>query len=173
MNVSQKFLSWIDSANEWVGKIFAFLIIILVFEIFIGVIARYVFNSPFLWTQEVACFIMAVYILMSGGYAIRHKNHVRVDFVFKELSPRGKAMADIFTALLFFYFSFLLVWQGGDMAISSIQAKEVLAGAWRGPIYPFKIFLPIGGALLLLQGIAKFIRDLGVAKTGKEVEGSL
>ena len=59
------------------------------------------------------------------------------------------------------------------MAWNSIQVKEHLAGAWRAPIYPFKIFLPIGGALLLAQCIAKFVRDLDVARGRNREEGGL
>jgi TRAP-type mannitol/chloroaromatic compound transport system permease small subunit len=171
--MSKKFLKAVDSTNEWVGKITAFLILIMVFEVVIGVIARYVFNNPFMWSQEVACFIAAVFTLLGGGYALLHKAHVRVDFVFNRLPIKWKARADLFTSLLFFFFAILIIWEGADMAWNSIQVKEHLAGAWHGPIYPFKIFVPIAGILLLLQGIAKFIRDLTTAKTGKVEEGSL
>lgn len=166
----KRFLHAVDATNNWVGKITAFVIVILVAEVVVGVIARYAFNHPFIWSQEMACFIYGIYLVLGGGYALLHKSHVNVEIVYGVLPPRWKAIADIFTAPLFFFFATLIVWEGGDMAWNSIAVKEHLATAWHGPIYPFKIFLPIGGFLLLIQGIAKFIRDLSIATSGKEKE---
>jgi len=165
----KRLLNAIDCINKWVGKIVSLLIIVLVFEVVIGVIARYGFNHPFVWSQETASFINGIYIVLGGGYALLLKSHVNVDIVYRLFPPRGRALADIFTSLLFFFFAILVIWQGSDMAWESIAVKEHLATAWHGPVYPFKIFLPIGGVLLLLQGVAKFIRDLEIVKGGTEM----
>jgi len=44
------------------------------------------------------------------------------------------------------------------MGWNSLMMKEKLAGAFRMPLYPFKILIPIGALLFLLQGIAVFFR---------------
>ena len=159
---------FIDSINRWVGNIIALLIIVLVFEVVVGVIARYGFNHPFVWSQETASFINGIYIVMGGGYALLLRSHVNVDIVYRLFSPRGRALADIFTAVLFFFFVVLVIWQGGEMAWESITLKEHLATAWHAPVYPFKIFVPLGGFLLLLQGMSKLLQDFALLKDGEE-----
>ena len=52
----------------------------------------------------------------------------------------------------------VLVWQGSWMGLNSLMMKEKLAGAFRMPLYPFKLLIPIGAFLFLLQGIAVYFR---------------
>jgi len=46
---------------------------------------------------------------------------------------------------------------------------ETTETIWEPPIYPLKLTIPIAGFLLLLQGLAKFIRDLIIVITDKEL----
>jgi TRAP-type mannitol/chloroaromatic compound transport system permease small subunit len=57
---------------------------------------------------------------------------------------------------------------GGQFALDSLAYRETLSSAWAPPIYPVKMIIPIAAAMLIIQGIAKFIRDLHTAITGKE-----
>jgi TRAP-type mannitol/chloroaromatic compound transport system permease small subunit len=38
------------------------------------------------------------------------------------------------------------------------MSRELLAGAFRIPLYPFKLLIPLGALLLFLQGLAVFVR---------------
>jgi TRAP-type mannitol/chloroaromatic compound transport system permease small subunit len=57
---------------------------------------------------------------------------------------------------------------GGRFAMNSLSFRETLSSAWAPPIYPIKFAIPVAAFLLLLQGLAKYIRDLHLAVTGKE-----
>jgi TRAP-type mannitol/chloroaromatic compound transport system permease small subunit len=57
---------------------------------------------------------------------------------------------------------------GGQFALDSVAYRETLSSAWAPPIYPVKIIIPVAAAMLLLQGVAKFTRDLHMALTGRE-----
>ena len=54
----------------------------------------------------------------------------------------------------------LLVYYGGSLAWESLSTLEHSQSAWNPPIYPVKLTIPLGAGLLLLQGIAKLIRDI-------------
>jgi TRAP-type mannitol/chloroaromatic compound transport system permease small subunit len=41
---------------------------------------------------------------------------------------------------------------------------------WGPPLYCVKFMMPLGGLLLLLQGINWFIRDLHIAITGRSLQ---
>ena len=42
--------------------------------------------------------------MISGAYAYREDQHVRVDVFYSKFSPRGKAIADIVSSVFFFIF---------------------------------------------------------------------
>jgi len=63
----------------------------------------------------------------------------------------------------------VVLWQGILGFVDSWQLQETVIAAWRVVLWPFKLMVPIAAALLLLQGIAKFTRDLFYAVSGKEL----
>ena len=58
----------------------------------------------------------------------------------------------------------------GSLAWESLAGLEHSHSAWDPPIYPVKLMIPLGAMLLLIQGMAKLIRDITAAVTGKEID---
>jgi len=156
-------LGLIDKLNDRVGKGVMFLIAALTLMVVYAVVMRYGFNLPTKWSFEAIGFVFGTYIILAGGYALLHGSHVTVDILYSRFSPRVKAALDVFTSLIFFLFAVVLVWQGGQYAWRAVEIQQTTGSPWNPPVYPVKLMLPIGGALLLLQGIAKFIRDFMTA----------
>ena len=154
------FLQAVDTINEWTGKIVAWLIIPMVLLATYEVILRYVFNRPTIWVWEVNQWLMAGLTILMGGYILLKGGHVVVDVFVVKLSPRTRAMVDLVTSVLFFISIGLLLWGGTSQALESLAKREASGTIFRGPIYIVKMAWPLGVFLLLLQGAAKFIRDL-------------
>ena len=163
-------LGIIDSISEWSGRIVGFMIPCIVVVMVYEVVARYGFNSPTVWAYELTIFLFGGCMIIGGAYAHRYRAHVNVDIVYGRLSPRVKAILDLFTATLFFLFVGILLWKGIEFAVTSVQNLERTDTLWAPPIYLFKISLPIGAGLIFLQGIATFIRDLATAITGRAAQ---
>jgi len=155
-------LPFIDAVNGWIGKVIPYGGLIVLVLVLVEVIMRYVFNAPSVWRNELTQMVFGVYIVLSGGYLLLLKGHVNVDLVYNRFSPRGKAILDILTFPLFFLFAGMMFIYGGSLALESLARFEHSQSAWNPPIYPIKMAIPIGAALLLLQGIAKLIRDLTI-----------
>jgi TRAP-type mannitol/chloroaromatic compound transport system permease small subunit len=107
--------------------------------------------------------------MVLGGYALYSKAHIAMDLLYGRWSPRTKAIVDVFTYLLFFFFIGALFWVGGEYAWKATLRLETSRTAWHPPIWPFKLMIPVGALLFLIAGVAKFIRDLYMAITGKEL----
>jgi TRAP-type mannitol/chloroaromatic compound transport system permease small subunit len=75
---------------------------------------------------------------------------------------------DIITSFLFFMFCVMMVVYGGSLAWESLSTFEHSQSAWNPPIYPVKLMIPLGGGLLLIQGIAKLMRDILIVVTGED-----
>jgi TRAP-type mannitol/chloroaromatic compound transport system permease small subunit len=154
------FLDFVDTLNDWVGKVLWFGIIIMTIVVLSEVIRRYFFNAPTVWGNELTQLVFAVYVVLSGGHILRWKGHVNVDILYNHFSTRNKAIIDTFTFILFLLFCGMMLVYGSSLAWESLSMLERSDSAWRPPLYPVKMMIPLGALLLLLQGIAKLIRDI-------------
>ena len=85
---------------------------------------------------------------------------MRVDVVYSHFSTRGKAIADIVSSLFFFIFIVTMLWTSARFAIDAVQVGEHSFTEWGVQYWPVKLTMPIGAALLLLQGLSKLIKDI-------------
>lgn len=156
----------IDSISEWSGKIVSYLIFLVVFCIIYEVIARAAFNAATRWSNETSAFIFGGYALLGGAHVLLLRGHVNVDILCSRLPLRTRAIVDLVTSIFFFVFVISLLWWGSALAWNSLMIQETSNTPWSPLLYPFKMMIPLGAFLLLLQGTAKFIRDLITAVTG-------
>jgi TRAP-type mannitol/chloroaromatic compound transport system permease small subunit len=151
---------WIETINVKAGEYVAWWSLIAVFVYYYEVVARYVFNSPTNWVHESMFLMFGMQYMLSGAYAYREDQHVRVDVIYAKFSPRGKAIADIVTSLFFFIFVGTMFITGIRFAGDAINVREVSFTEWGIQYWPVKLMIPIGAGLLLLQGIAKLLKDV-------------
>lgn len=169
MNYILRFLHGIDAINERVGKGISILVVCMIGILCWEVILRYGFNSPTIWAHEVGGHVFAAYSVLGGAYVLLVNEHVRSDVVYARLSPRGRAILDLVTFPLFFMLLGIILVEGAEMALSSIKVREITVSFLRSPVYPVKACIPIAAFLMLLQGLAHFIRALALVITGREL----
>lgn len=165
------FLKFIDKISELVAKVSAWLIIFLTFALFYEAISRYLFNAPTLWAYDLSYMLYAVIFLLGAGYVLSIDRHVKVTLISDFFSPRVRAFVNIILYLILFFPAIAILFiKGIDFAAFSWRIKEVSAsGTWRPVIYPLKTVLPVAMGILLLQGIAQFIRSIFLL-LGKETD---
>jgi TRAP-type mannitol/chloroaromatic compound transport system permease small subunit len=149
----------IDRINGWVGHFIAYWSVIAVFVYYYEVLARYVFNSPTNWAHESMFLLFGMQYLLAGGFALREDSHVRVDVVYANFSEHARAIIDLVTSLFFFIFAVALLVTGVIFARDAVEVWEVSFTEWGIQYWPVKISIAVGAALLILQGLAKVIRD--------------
>ncbi len=154
-----RFLYMMDFINGRLGKILTVIIPIIVLIVVFEVISRYIFNAPTIWAWDVNMLLFAMTVFLGGGFVLKENKHISVDIVYDKWSPRKKAIADLITSPLFFFFIGILLWQMCKMTMDSVAEREVLSTVFAPPVYPIKILITIGIFLVALQGVAKFIRD--------------
>jgi TRAP-type mannitol/chloroaromatic compound transport system permease small subunit len=161
----------VTDALEWLniraGEFVAYWAVISVFAYYYEVIARYVFNSPTNWVHESMFLMYGMQYMLCGAYAYREDQHVRVDVFYSKFSPRGKAIADIVTSVFFFIFILTMLWTGTRFALDAINNNEVSFTEWGVQYWVVKLMLPIGAALMALQGLSKLIKDIFVVAQGR------
>lgn len=160
------FTDWIDRINGFAGEFVCYWAVIAVFVYYYEVIARYVFNSPTNWVHESMFLMFGMQYMLSGAYALREDQHVRVDVLYTHFSTRGKAIADIVTSVFFFIFTLTLLWTGYRFAADAVNNGETSFTEWGIQYWPVKLAIPIGATLIVLQGVAKLIKDILILTGG-------
>ena len=164
----KNFLFLIDSLSLWVGKSFAWLILILTLGISYEVFVRYVLGAPTTWAFDFSYINYGAMFLMAGAYALSRNGHVRADVFYRFWRPRTQAMMDLVLFIIFFLPAVLaFMYAGLNFAQMSIRFREVSIFSPAGvPVFPLKTLIPITGLLLFIQGIAEVIRCFLCIKTG-------
>ena len=165
----QRVLLAIDRVNTWVGKAFAWSILVLTMVIAYEVFARYVFRAPTGWGFDASYMLYGTLFMMAGAYALSRGAHVRGDFLYRMFSPRTQAALDLALYVLFFVPGMAaLIYSGWRFFDLSYVMNERSSFSPDGPIvWPFKALIPVAGALMLLQGLAEIARCAICLSTGR------
>lgn len=173
MNAIKKFSRWIDTLNQWVGRGVSWVTLALVLVVFVDVVMRYLFNTSFVFTQELEWHLFGFIFLMGAGYTLLHDGHVRVDIIYQRVGLKPRAWINLCGVILFLI-------PGCIMVITTsfkfaLNAFEIMEGSPDPGGIPFRFVIksciPVGFTLLLLQGISlgmhSVMQILGIEKTGE------
>jgi len=163
-----RFLFFIDSLSTWVGKSFAWLILVLTFGISYEVFVRYVLRAPTTWAFDFSYINYGAMFLMAGAYTLSRNGHVRADVLYRFWPPRRQASMDLVLYIIFFLPAVCaFIYSGWKYAYFSVSFREVSIFSPAGvPVFPLKALIPVTGLLLLLQGIAEIIRCILCIRLG-------
>lgn len=152
----------IDTLNEWVGRGVSWVTLGLVLVVFVDVIMRYLFNTSFVFTQELEWHLFAFIFLIGAGYTLLHDGHVRVDIIYQRLGFKGMAWVNLIGVFIFLVPGCIMV-----MTTSfkfAYNAFSIMEGSPDPGGIPFRFVLKgcitLGFGLLLLQGISLAIHSL-------------
>jgi TRAP-type mannitol/chloroaromatic compound transport system permease small subunit len=164
-----RFLFFIDSLSAWVGKSFAWLILVLTLGVSYEVFVRYALGAPTTWAFDMAYITYGALFLMAGAYALSRNNHVRADVLYRFWRPRVQASIDIVLYIVFFLPAVLaFLYSGFGYARMSIRFQEVSIFSPAGvPVFPLKAMIPTTGVFLLLQGFAEVVRCILCIRSGE------
>ena len=171
MHQENKVLRIIDNINMRWGKLISYSILIMIGLTIFEVTTRYAFNKPTSFAHESIAMLYAFYCILGSGYTLIpgvRPPPLKMDIFYARFSTRKKAFIEMVSSLTFSIFVVVLIWQGWEMAWRSFMINEHSYSVWSPPVYPIKFFLPIGAFLFLVQGMARFIRNLITFTMSKE-----
>jgi TRAP-type mannitol/chloroaromatic compound transport system permease small subunit len=131
----------------------SFLILLVMGAITIEVVSRYVFNRPTIWVWPVSRILFGIFILIAGSYAMVKGSHIRIEILYERFPSWMKTVSRFVTLVAAGCFLGVLVWQSAWMGWTSAVATETLPGAFRIPIYPFKVFMPLASFVFLIVAV--------------------
>ena len=177
----------IDMINYRAGQIIALMLVpliaVVVYEVFMRNsfailqdagyedFARSLGLGPTLWVYDTSRMIAGVLFMAGAGYGLMRGVHIRADFLYRNWSDKTQATVDAVLYLLFFIpsmiFFTIVASQFWWLAFSTGETMA-LDSAWQPILWPARLAMPVGGFLLMLQGIPEIFRAFH--KMGKERE---
>jgi TRAP-type mannitol/chloroaromatic compound transport system permease small subunit len=144
---------------DWIGRFTAWLSLALVLIVAYDVLGRYVFGGASVATQEFEWHLVPPMALIGMVYTMRHREHVRVDFLYNALPPRGRAFIDLFGAVLAVVISVIFVEVSLGYVAQSYRIHEGSPDPGGLPDrWILKAFIPVGFGLLCVQCVAMCIQ---------------
>ena len=114
-----------DKLEEWLGGT----LLLVVFLILIAqILARQLFHTPFIWSEELAKLLFVYVGLLGISMAIRSQQHVYIDFVTNFMPPSIKKLANsfvqllIFISIIFFIYLGYIVWESATFPMEALKA---------------------------------------------------
>jgi len=159
-----------ERINIAIGRVTAWLTLVMVIVTFVIVVLRYVFDFGWIWLQETVGWMHAAVFMLAAAYTLAQDEHVRVDIFYRNCSPRRRALIDAVGTLIFLMpFCVFLIWTSwGYVSVSwSIHEGSREAG---GLVYPFtsllKSMIPLMAVLLFGQALAILAKSIHALRAG-------
>ncbi len=155
----RKIAQLISSLNECIGNVVSGLNVVLVMLVCVDVAVRYLFKQSSAAFYELEWHLFSLIFLLGAGWTLQHDQHVRVDILYANSSPRLQATIDCLGVLILLIpFCLVLLFTSIPYTLVAFQTAEASPDTGGLPYrWIVKSSIAIGAILLLLQGIAMLL----------------
>jgi TRAP-type mannitol/chloroaromatic compound transport system permease small subunit len=121
--------------------------------------SRYLFNLSSNGWLEIQWYMFAGMVLLGAPYTLKMNEHVRVDLLYGMVSERTRIWIDIVGGFLFLLpICVILTYFTWPWFVESWRINEVSTNAGGLIRWPVKLMMPVGFALMALQGLSEIIK---------------
>jgi TRAP-type mannitol/chloroaromatic compound transport system permease small subunit len=152
----------IDGLNEKIGSAVSWALLLAVLICTGNALIRYSFNNSSNGWLEIQWYLFGAVFLLAAPYTLRRNEHVRIDVIAGRFSKRTQVWIDLLGYVFFLMpMAILILYLGTPYAIHSFTRQEMSSNAGGLIEWPAKLLIPLGFALLVLQGISEIIKRIG------------
>lgn len=159
MNALLAYARLVDRITDKFGWIAALAVISSCFISAGNAIIRYLLsNSSNAWL-EIQWYLFAACVMFGAAQVLRVNEHVRVDVFYGRLSGHGKIYVDLFGLICFLLpVMALMLYFSWPLFTKMYMSGEMSSNAGGLIRWPAMLTLPLGFALMILQGLAEIIK---------------
>jgi TRAP-type mannitol/chloroaromatic compound transport system permease small subunit len=149
--------------NERFGRIAEWCVLLACLISAGNAFVRYGFSYSSNAWLEIQWYMFAAMFMLGAPYTLKRNEHVRVDVIYGNLSPRMKLWIDLLGTILFLMPAVLIMgWMSWPLFYDSLLSGETSSNAGGLIRWPVKLLLPLGFGLLALQGLSEIIKRIAV-----------
>ena len=158
----------IDLVAIQTGRVVAWLIVPMVLSLVYEVASRYLFNAPTIWAYDMTFMLYGTFFMVGAAFTLQRKGHIRTDSYYGEWSPRRQAWTDLVGYLvLFMPVAAVFAFVGWGYFVKAYTSNETFVSSpWSPVTWPFKLMMPLAGALLMIQGVSECLKCLHAIRSG-------
>ncbi|KZE38836.1 C4-dicarboxylate ABC transporter permease [Bhargavaea cecembensis] len=131
-------------------------LVLMVLLIFSQVVGRYLFQSAPSWTEELARYIHIFQVWIGASYAVKLRQHIRVEAFITRLSGTPRKILETISTLIWFLLALFLAVMGTKLVMMSIEFGQV-SPAMQLPIWIPFLAIPLGSAGMVFRLAQRFI----------------
>lgn len=155
----------IDTANTLIGKAISWLLLASILISAINAVVRKVFSTSSNAWLESQWYLFSAVFLIAAGYTLLNNEHVKVDLVYGKLSRRAQLLVDIFGTIFFLMpFCLITIYLSWPVFLQKLATGEVSNNTGGLVQWPAWMLIPIGFALLALQGLSELIKRVAILR---------
>lgn len=134
------------------------LVVLIALMLFMEVTARYVFNAPTIWTQDVSVALQVWFTYLGMAYVLRQHQLIRITAILALLGPGARRVLEGFSLLVILAFCVIAVLFGWDVVADSIRLGRRQPTMLEMPNWMAELPVVLGFALLGVQAAADLVR---------------
>lgn len=148
----------IDRASDGLARICGWAYFVIGLMLGYEVVARYFFNAPTIWAEELSRLIFVFATLLAAPALLRHNQHIRVTALTALMGPGAQRAARLLALGVVILFCALLVWHGLEAPLNSFMRGRSSGSMLDIPAWWTQSAVPLAFALLGLQAVLEFLR---------------
>jgi TRAP-type C4-dicarboxylate transport system permease small subunit len=150
VNLADKIFNKISKILE---VILVFIFAILVIDVLGQVFSRYILNTSFAFTEELARFSLIWLSILGAAYLNAKREHLSMDFLYQKFSQKNKKKALLIIEVLVILFAAVVMVLGGFNLVYTTLHLGQLSGTLRIPLGYIYAILPFSGLLIIFFSI--------------------
>ena len=161
----------VDALNERFGYVADALTLLSCLISAGNAFSRYAFSISSNAWLEIQWYMFAALVMLGASYTLKKNEHVRVDIVYSNIPTRWQIAVDIFGGIFFLLPAVIIMaYLSWPIFYNSWVEGEISGNAGGLVRWPVKLLLPIGFALMALQGISEIIKRIASLEHVIDVE---
>ena len=163
MTILLAFSRAVDWVNGQFGRIATWCVLLACLISAGNALSRYTISVSSNAWLEIQWYLFGAMYLLGAPLTLKLNEHVRVDVIFGNHKPRTQAWIDLVCGALFLMPAVVMIgWMSWPRFAESFAIGEMSNNAGGLPRWPVKLLVPVGFALLALQGLSEIIKRLAV-----------
>jgi len=155
----------IDAVNTRIGGMVKWLILAAVIVSTGNAIIRKLFNVSSNAWLELQWYLFGAVFMLGAAYTFLKNEHIRIDVVTSNFTKRTRDWIDVFGHIVFLMpFAIIMIWHGWPFFYRSFVISESSMNAGGLTVWPAKLLIPLGFALLLAQGVSELVKRIAILR---------
>jgi TRAP-type mannitol/chloroaromatic compound transport system permease small subunit len=155
----------VDAMNAAFGRVAEWLVLFACIVSAGNAFLRYGFSLGSNAWLEAQWYLFAGVVMLGGSYTLFRNEHVRVDLVYGSLRERARIWVDVIGIALFLLPAMaLLAWMTWPFFLDSWTRGEMSSSPGGLIRWPAKLLMPLGFALITLQGLSELIKRVALLR---------